>query len=133
MQLFGAMHIVDETHDLLLLTRYDEAAKTSKSLLDKVSWEKFDFGEHIVNYELSQSRLGMPVNKKRLGDLISATLSESVKGCAHYLIGDSSRAKEVFISMIRNDREDRYIIPKWAIFQDERGKSFIEDLIKEIS
>jgi tetratricopeptide (TPR) repeat protein len=132
-QPYCAQHTMAETHDLLLLTRYKEASALSKELLDKVNWNKNEFAELIVNYEISQVRLGEQVNKKRLGDLLSVTLSEQVKGCCFYLLGDYQKSKEAFSSIIRNDKEERYVIQSWAIFKEEKGKAFISDLLKLVS
>ena len=129
-RLVGAAQKLEEVHDLLMLTRYSEAAAIAKTLLEKVGWNKSEFGEHIINYELAQLRLGQPITKRRLGELVEITTIDAVKGCAQFLLGESSKAKEVFVALMRGDREERFTVPRWAIFQDAKGKSFIEDVLK---
>jgi NAD-dependent SIR2 family protein deacetylase len=124
---------LEEVHDLLLLTRYPEAGGIAKVILDRASWNKYEYGELIINYELSQHRQGLQVNKKRLGELVQATTSEHVRGCAYFLIGDNAKSKDAFVSAMREDKEDRFSIPRWALFQDERGKSFIGEVLKAAS
>lgn len=126
----GASEKLEEIHDLLLLTRYPEAAALAKALLEKVGWNKSDFGEHIINFELAQLRQGQQIQKRRLGDLVDVTLSDEVRGCAHYLLGDLAKAKEVLVNIMRDDKEERFIVPTWAIFRDDRGRAFTDDLLK---
>jgi len=129
-RMVGPSQKLEEVHDLLLLTRYAEAATLGKSILDRVGWNKADFGEHIINFELSQLRQGQPMQKKRLGELVDLTLSDEVKGCGYYLLGDISKARDVFIGLMRENKEERFIIPKWALFRDEKGKAFTEELLR---
>lgn len=128
-RLVGASEMMEEVHDLLMLTRYQEAAGIAKSFLDRVGWGKVDYGEHIINFELAQVRQGIAPTKRRLGELVEATMSDEVKGCAHYLLGETAKAKEIFVSIMRGDKEDRYVIPRWAIFQDDKGRSFMDDVV----
>jgi hypothetical protein len=129
-KLVGAAEKLAEIHDLLLLTRYGEAASIGKGLLERLGWNKLEFGEHIINFELAQVRMGEAVNKKRLGELADLTRSEQVKGCAQYLLGDTTKARDTLTMVMREDREDRYTIPRWAIFQDDKGKTFIDTVVK---
>ncbi|MGY0632740.1 SIR2 family protein [Luteimonas sp. A478] len=126
----GAQDKSEELHDLLLLTRYQEAASLGKNLLDRVKWNKLDFGTHIINYEISVERQGQPVNRKRLGDLIESTLSEDVKGCACYLLGNLTKATEIFSESIREDKTNRFHFPNWAIFKDKKGREFMDRVLK---
>lgn len=129
-KMVGLAEKVEEMHDLLLLTRYGEAAALGKLVLDKVGWNKIDFGAHIINFELAQFRQGQQVQRKRLGELVDATLSDEVKGCAYYLLGDGQKAKDVFVGLMRENKENRFIIPKWALFRDEKGKAFIDEAVR---
>jgi hypothetical protein len=128
-QLVGAGQRMIEIHDLLLLTRFSEASTIAKNLLDELGWNKLEFGEHIINYELAQLRQGQPVNKRRLGELIESSPSEQVKACASVLVGDHAKAKEGFVSLMREDRENQFEIPRWAIFQDDKGRAFIRGVL----
>jgi hypothetical protein len=129
-RMVGASERLNEIHDLLLLTRYSEAAALAKELLEKVGWNKIHFGAHIINFELAQSRRGEQINKRRLGELVEVTLSDEVRGCAYYLLADINKAKDLFVNIMREDKEERFVIPRWAIFRDERGKSFTEELLR---
>jgi len=126
----GAAEKLEEVHDLLLLTRYAEAAALGKSILEKVGWNKVEFGEHIINFELAQLRQGQQMKKQRLGELVDATMSDEVKGCAYYLLGEVSKAKDVFVGVMRDNKEERFTIPRWAIFRDEKGSAFAGELLK---
>lgn len=129
--LIGAQDKSEEMHDLLLLTRYQEAANLGKEVLERVKWNKADFGSHIINYEIAVSRLGQTVNRKRLGELVGATLNEEVKGCACYLIGDMEKAKQIFSQAVREDKSNRFHYPRWAVFNDQKGKNFIDQILRE--
>jgi hypothetical protein len=129
-RIVGASEKLDEIHDLLILTRYSEAAALAKELLEKVGWNKIHFGEHIINFELAQSRRGEQINKRRLGELVEVTLRDEVRGCAYYLLADFTKAKDVFVNIMREDKEERFVIPRWAIFRDDRGKNFTEELLR---
>lgn len=129
--LIGAQDKSEEMHDLLLLTRYQEAANLGKEVLERVKWNKADFGSHIINYEIAVSRLGQSVNRKRLGELVGATLNEEVKGCACYLIGDMEKAKQILSQTVREDKSNRFHYPRWAVFNDQKGKNFIDQILRE--
>lgn len=120
---------LEEVHDLLLLTRYSEAAAIGKALLDRVAWNKSEYGEHIINYELSQLRQNLPISKKRLGELVDVASADLVRGCANYLLGDTGKAKEIFVSALRENKRNKYTVPRWAIFGDPKGKVFIDEVV----
>ena len=128
-RLVSSSHKVAEVHDLLILGRNAEAGGIAKEILEAGNWNKTEFGELIVNYELALVRQGQSVNRKRLSELVDVAQNDSIKACANYLLGEVAKAKEAFVGEIRDDREKRFIIPKWAIFNDARGRAFIEGVL----
>lgn len=129
-RLIGASERVEEVHDLLLLKRYPEAANIARETLEQLNWNKAEFGEHVINLELANLRSGETVSKKKLGEVVDSSQTESVIGCAYYLLGETEKAKNTLVAEIRQDRENAFAFPSWAIFNDEKGKVFIEKAIK---
>jgi len=130
--LVGASHRVSESHDLLLLKRPDEAETLLKGVLEALDWNKVDYGELIINYEIAALRSGKGLNKKRLSELAQSTGEELVRACAKYLLGDVDKAREVFRAEMIRDRELSYSMDAWTLFSDEKGKRFLEALKKSI-
>lgn len=130
--LVGASHRVSESHDLLVLKRAEEAEVLLKEVLDSLDWNKVDFGELIINYEIAAQRSGKGLNKKRLSDLAQVTGEDLVRACSRYLLGDVDKAREIFRTEMVRDRELVFSMDGWTLFSDEKGKRFLEGLQKSV-
>jgi hypothetical protein len=132
-RIVGVEQRLAEVHSLLLLRRYSEAADVAKAALETVVWSKSEYGPLIINYEIAQLRNGAKVDKGRLRQVLEATDNEDVKGCCYFLLGDLEKSREIFRTEMRRDREKEFIYRQWAIFADERGRDFLDALIKTVA
>lgn len=123
---------IEEVHTLIKLKRYPEALDVAKPVLEQMDWNKSDCGELIINYELAHLRNGGTVKKTRLSDLADATSREEVRACCYYMIGNTEKSKKSFVDIMRKDREKVALFESWALFDDSRGRSFFEGLVREV-
>lgn len=131
-RIVGVGERMSEVHDLLILRRYGEAVSVAKAALETIGWNKLEYGDLIVNFELGQLRNGAQLNKTRLKEVTEASTNDQVRACAYYLIGDIDKARDIFKSELRRDREGIFMFRRWSIFSDERGRNFIEAVIKAV-
>lgn len=125
------LSIIEETHALLLLKRFEEASKIAKAALDRQKWQK-DAASLIVNYELAESRAGRSLNKRRLGEVEAVCVNDLEKAGCNYMLGNYEKAKNGFIASVRDTRDNIFVISDWAMFSDENGSKFISGLRKEV-
>ncbi|WP_146095883.1 SIR2 family protein [Xanthomonas arboricola] len=121
----------EESHTLILLKRYDEAARVAKSMLEKVNWDK-EHASLIVNYELAESRAGRSWNKRRISEVAESTKSELERAGCMYFLGNHEKAKAIMLAECRSDKENLFILSSWAIFDDPAGVKFISTLRSDL-
>jgi tetratricopeptide (TPR) repeat protein/NAD-dependent SIR2 family protein deacetylase len=129
----GIMDKVEESHYLIQLRRYDDASTVAKSTLEVLQWNKATAGELIINFELAELRAGRQITKRRLSELIEANSSETVRACAHYLLGNQEKARTILVAEIRSDREVSAYFTDWAVFSDDAGKKFVDSVLKAVN
>ncbi|MCU1128416.1 SIR2 family protein [Stenotrophomonas maltophilia] len=123
--------VVEETHALLLLRRFEEASKVAKASLDKSGWQK-DAAALIVNYELAELKSGRTLNKRRIAEVESVCSNDLERSGCNYLLGNFEKSKSAFCSALRDNKEDFFVISSWAIFDDDSGSKFLDGLKREI-
>ncbi|WP_057629775.1 SIR2 family protein [Stenotrophomonas terrae] len=124
--------VIEETHALLLLKRFEEASKLAKASLDKSGWQK-DAASLIVNYELAELKCGRALNKRRLAEVETICINDLEKSGCNYLLGNFEKAKTSFSSALRDNKENMFVISEWAMFDDESGRKFLDSLRKDIN
>lgn len=124
--------IVEETHALLLLKRFEEAAKIAKASLDKSGWQK-DAAALIVNYELAELKSGRSLNKRRLSEVEAICVNDLERAGCNYLLGNFDKARAGFSSALRDNKENIFVISEWAMFDDDSGGKFLDGLRKDLS
>jgi len=123
--------VVEETHALLLLKRFEEASKVAKASLDKSGWQK-DAAALIVNYELAELKSGRTLNKRRIAEVEAICSNDLERSGCNYLLGNFEKSKSAFCSALRDNKENFFVISSWAIFDDDSGSKFLDGLKREI-
>jgi NAD-dependent SIR2 family protein deacetylase len=124
----GVEDLVIEVHTLLLLGREPEAASVAKTFLEKISWNRISGGPLIVNYELARKRQGEKVDRARLAEVADQVAEKDVQGCCYFLLDVEQKAKDCFISILKEDKGRVYEFKEWSIFKDDVGKSFFRKI-----
>ncbi|WP_193313892.1 SIR2 family protein [Xanthomonas sp. LMG 12462] len=123
--------VVDESHTLLLLGNYAAAEAVCKAALDKVGFN-LTHAPLIINYELAKLRADGKLNKGRMGSIVTGCSDERAVACALYLLDDINQAKSKFIKLLQEDREFEFLASEWAVFQDSKGRDFLESCKADI-
>lgn len=124
----GVDDLVIEVHALLLLGREVEAAAVAKAFLEKISWSRSFGGPLIVNYELARRRQGEKVDRARLAEVANQAAGKDVQGCCYFLLDVEQKAKECFMSLLKDNKGKVYDLREWSIFKDDSGRSFLKKI-----
>ena len=123
--------VIDESHTLLMDGNHVGAEIVCRGALDRLGFN-LSQAPLIINYEIARLRTDGKINKGRLGGVVTGCSNEHAVACALYLLDNISQSKEKFVMLLREDRELEFIMSEWAIFQDSKGRDFIESCKAEI-